>query len=175
MKIAQIDVYQVDLPVAGGVYRLSGGREYRSYDATIIGITAENGQVGWGESTPFGGTYIDDFAAGIRAGIAELAPVLIGRDPPERDCHRGGLGHVSARYRRFRDFIRGDFTCRASNPAPSFALCVGYPRDGHIGSRAIRCANCECWRDRTTNSRSGRAPAYGCARRADYEFHHLER
>jgi cis-L-3-hydroxyproline dehydratase len=36
MKISQIDVYQVDLPYAGGVYLLSGGREYRSFEATIV-------------------------------------------------------------------------------------------------------------------------------------------
>jgi cis-L-3-hydroxyproline dehydratase len=30
MKIARIELYQRDLPYAGGVYLLSGGREYRS-------------------------------------------------------------------------------------------------------------------------------------------------
>ena len=35
MKITQIEVHRVDLAYAGGVYRLSGGREYRSFDATI--------------------------------------------------------------------------------------------------------------------------------------------
>ncbi|MGE0008888.1 MAG: hypothetical protein AB7S92_25325 [Parvibaculaceae bacterium] len=38
MKIEQIDVFQVDLPYSGGVYLLSGGREYRSFDATIVRI-----------------------------------------------------------------------------------------------------------------------------------------
>ena len=36
MKIAAIDVYQVDLPYAGGTYQLSSGREYTSFDATFV-------------------------------------------------------------------------------------------------------------------------------------------
>ncbi|MGO8080453.1 hypothetical protein [Rhizobium leguminosarum] len=57
LKIERIDVFKVDLPYSGGVYRLSGGREYRSFDATFARITTNNGLEGWGESTPFGSTY----------------------------------------------------------------------------------------------------------------------
>lgn len=46
MRIVRIDVFQVDLPNAGGVYRLSGGREYRSFDATIVRLEADNGLTG---------------------------------------------------------------------------------------------------------------------------------
>ncbi|AXI49237.1 mandelate racemase (plasmid) [Sulfitobacter sp. SK012] len=81
MKIEIIEVYQVDLPYSGGVYTLSGGREYRSFDATIVRIETACGIEGWGESTPFGATYIAAHALGVRAGIAEIAPHLIGRDP----------------------------------------------------------------------------------------------
>lgn len=85
LKITRIDVYQVDLPYAGGVYHLSGGREYTSFDATIVRITTNNGLEGWGESTPFGSTYIASHALGVRAGIAEIAPKLIGLDPRRVD------------------------------------------------------------------------------------------
>ena len=85
LKIARIDVYQVDLPYAGGVYHLSGGREYTSFDATIVRITTNDGLEGWGESTPFGSTYIASHALGVRAGIAEIAPKLIGLDPRRVD------------------------------------------------------------------------------------------
>tara|TARA_Y100000385_G_scaffold56649_1_gene54289 strand:+ start:3787 stop:4014 length:228 start_codon:yes stop_codon:yes gene_type:complete len=71
MRIAKIEVYQVDLPYSGGVYLLSGGREYRSFDATIVRVIADDGTEGWGESTPFGSTYIASHALGTRAGIAE--------------------------------------------------------------------------------------------------------
>ncbi|MGB3387829.1 MAG: hypothetical protein WBA88_07575 [Pseudaminobacter sp.] len=36
LKIERIDVFQMDLPYSGDVYRLSGSREYRSFDATIV-------------------------------------------------------------------------------------------------------------------------------------------
>ena len=85
MKIAQIDVFQVDLPYSGGVYLLSGGREYRSFDATIVRISTDTGIEGWGESTPFGSTYIGSHARGVRAGIDEIAPNLLGLDPRRTD------------------------------------------------------------------------------------------
>lgn len=85
MKITQIDVFQVDLPYSGGVYTLSGGREYRSFDATFVRISADDGLEGWGESTPFGSTYIAAHARGVRAGIAEIAPHLLGMDPRHVD------------------------------------------------------------------------------------------
>ncbi|WP_116473912.1 mandelate racemase/muconate lactonizing enzyme family protein [Zobellella maritima] len=85
MKITRIELYQVDLPYAGGVYHLSGGREYRSFDATMVRILTDTGLEGWGESTPFGSTYIASHALGARAGIAEIAPHLLGRDPRQVD------------------------------------------------------------------------------------------
>ena len=85
MKISQIDLYQVDLPYSGGTYQLSGGRTYESFDASIVRITCDDGTQGWGESTPFGSTYIAAHALGMRAGIAELAPALLGRDPRQVD------------------------------------------------------------------------------------------
>lgn len=69
MKIERIELFQVDLPYSGGVYHLSGGRTYESFDASIVKITAD-GTTGWGESTPFGSTCIAAHALGTRAGIA---------------------------------------------------------------------------------------------------------
>ena len=85
LRIARIDVFQVDLPYLGGVYHLSGGRTYTTFDATIVRITTEDGIEGWGESTPFGSTYIASHARGVRAGIAEIVPHLIGLDPRRVD------------------------------------------------------------------------------------------
>jgi len=85
MRIARIELHQLDLPYAGGVYRLSGGREYRSFDASLVRVVTDTGLDGWGESTPFGSTYIAAHALGARAGIAEIAPSLLGRDPRQVD------------------------------------------------------------------------------------------
>ena len=85
MKISQVDVYQVDLPYSGGTYRLSGGREYAIFDATIVRLTSDTGLTGFGESTPFGATYVAAHALGVRAGIAEIAPAILGLDPRRVD------------------------------------------------------------------------------------------
>ncbi|WP_027858151.1 mandelate racemase/muconate lactonizing enzyme family protein [Marinobacterium jannaschii] len=102
MKIKQIDVFQVDLPYSGGTYKLSGGRLFSSFDATFVRITCDNGLEGWGESTPFGATYIAAHALGVRAGIAEIAPNLIGRDPRQVDriydaMDQALVGHLHAK------------------------------------------------------------------------------
>ena len=81
MKIRKIEMFQLDLPYAHGSYELSGGRIYTSFDATIVCITADDGTEGWGESTPFGPNYIAAHGLGTRAGITEIAPHLLGRDP----------------------------------------------------------------------------------------------
>ncbi len=85
MKIEKIELYQVDLPFAGGVYQLSGGRHYTFFDASIVRVVCDNGLQGFGESTPFGSNYIAAHARGVRAGIAEIAPALIGCDPRQVD------------------------------------------------------------------------------------------
>lgn len=102
MRIAQIDIYQVDLPVKGGVYRLSGGREYHAFDASIARVTSDDGSTGWGESTPFGSTYIASHAKGTRAALEILAPSIIGLDPRHHDRIQDRLeetlsGHRDAR------------------------------------------------------------------------------
>ena len=85
MKITRIVVYQVDLPLTKP-YRLSGGRLLcEQLDTTIVSLETDDGLVGWGESCPWGATYLPAFAGGVRAGIAELAPALLGRDPRELD------------------------------------------------------------------------------------------
>lgn len=85
MKIARIELYKADLPYSGGVYLLSGGWRYTSFHVSITRIICDDGTEGWGESTPFGSTYIASHALGTRAGIAEMAPVLLGRDPRQVD------------------------------------------------------------------------------------------
>ncbi len=84
MKITRIDVHQVDLRYPG-TYRLSGGRVYESFDATIVRVTTDTGLTGWGESTPFGPDYIAAHGLGVRAGIEEVAPAVLGLDPLSHD------------------------------------------------------------------------------------------
>ena len=102
MKIKQIDVFQAELTYSSDKYLLSGGRRYRSFDATVARLETDDGWVGWGESTPFGATWVAAHAAGVRAGIAEIAPALIGLDPRRVDrindaMDRTLVGHPHAK------------------------------------------------------------------------------
>lgn len=85
MKITRIRVYQVDLPL-NKPYWLSGGRlKFEKLDSTIVSIETDAGITGWGEGCPWGVTYLPAFGGGIRAGIAELAPALLGQNPLHLD------------------------------------------------------------------------------------------
>jgi len=79
MKIKQISVYQVDLPIQP--ISISGGRTFAGVDSTIVALETDENITGWGEACPLGTTYLPAFALGVRAGIAEIAPHLIGEDP----------------------------------------------------------------------------------------------
>lgn len=81
MKINRISVYQIDLPLEHP-YWLSGGRlKFEGLDATFVKIETDASITGWGEGTPWGNTYLPAHGPGIRAGLAVLAPRLIGMDP----------------------------------------------------------------------------------------------
>ena len=86
MKISRILAYQVDLPLHEGSYRWSGGKSVDVFDSTIVAVETDMGTVGHGEVCPLGPFYLPSYAAGARAGIAELGPHLIGEDP--RDVGR---------------------------------------------------------------------------------------
>ena len=81
MKIKSINAYQVDLPLHEGSYQWSGGKSVSVFDSTVVRIETDEGIVGHGEVCPLGPVYLPAYAAGARAGIAEIAPRLIGEDP----------------------------------------------------------------------------------------------
>ena len=81
MKIAAIRVYQVDLPLLEGSYNWSDGNAVQGFDSTVVAIDTDAGLTGYGECCPLGATYLPAFAAGVRAGLRELAPRLLGADP----------------------------------------------------------------------------------------------
>ncbi len=83
MKITRIQAYQVDLPLVEGGYKWSGGKSVDVFDATIVRVETDAGLVGHGEVCPLGPYYLPAYAAGARAGIAELGKSLIGQDPTE--------------------------------------------------------------------------------------------
>lgn len=81
MKITRIAAFQVDLPLHEGSYKWSGGKSVSVFDSTIIQVETDSGLVGHGEVCPLGPFYLPAYADGVRAGIKELAPHLLGCDP----------------------------------------------------------------------------------------------
>ena len=85
MRISRIAAHRVVLPLEHP-YSLSGGRlHFEALDSTILRLETDEGVVGWGEGCPWGSTYLPGFARGVRAGVEELAPQLLGLDPRRID------------------------------------------------------------------------------------------
>jgi len=77
--ITAIRAYRHWQPFAEGSYGTSGGSA-EGFDAVVVAVDTASGVTGWGEMAPLGSFYSDAFAAGARAGVAELAPQLLGMD-----------------------------------------------------------------------------------------------
>ena len=85
MQVTRITVWAVELPMARP-YSLAGGRShYDRLDSTIVRLDTDEGVVGWGEGCPWGSTYEAAFARGVRAGVEELVPTVLGLDPRRID------------------------------------------------------------------------------------------
>src|SRR6478735_1795855 len=81
MRISRVSAYRVELPLHEGSYKWSGGKSVSVFDSTIVGVETDDGITGYGEVCPLGPFYLPAYANGVRAGIQELAPHLIGHDP----------------------------------------------------------------------------------------------
>jgi L-alanine-DL-glutamate epimerase-like enolase superfamily enzyme len=81
MKITAIRVYQVDLPLKEGRYSWSGGNFMEVFDSTVVAVETDTGITGYAECCPLGSAYLPSYAHGVRAGLAEIGPKLVGRDP----------------------------------------------------------------------------------------------
>ncbi len=83
MKITAIKVYQVDLPLREGRYNWSGGNFMEVFDSTVVAVETDEGITGYAECCPLGSAYLPSYAKGVRAGLAEIGPKLIGHDPTD--------------------------------------------------------------------------------------------
>jgi L-alanine-DL-glutamate epimerase-like enolase superfamily enzyme len=90
MKIRRISAWQVDLPLHEGSYQWSGGKSVEVFDSTVVAVETDDGAVGFGEVCPLGPFYLPAYAAGVREGIRELAPHLMGLNP----LHLAGLNQA---------------------------------------------------------------------------------
>jgi L-alanine-DL-glutamate epimerase-like enolase superfamily enzyme len=83
MKITRIFAHRVELPLHETTYKWSGGKSVTVFDSTIVGVETDSGVIGYGEVCPLGPFYLPAYAEGVRAGLRELGPHLIGEDPRE--------------------------------------------------------------------------------------------
>ena len=81
MKIIRLFAHRVELPLHETTYKWSGGKSVTVFDSTIVGVETDTGHVGYGEVCPLGPFYLPAYAEGVRAGLRELAPHLLGEDP----------------------------------------------------------------------------------------------
>ncbi len=81
MKITGITFWQVDLPLREGRYNWSNGNFVEVFDSTVVAVHTDAGITGYAECCPLGSAYLPAYALGVRSGLAELAPKLIGLDP----------------------------------------------------------------------------------------------
>lgn len=81
MQIRRILAYKIGLPLHEGSYKWSGGKSVTVFDSTIVRVETDAGIVGHGEVCPLGPFYLPAYADGVRAGIRELGPHLLGADP----------------------------------------------------------------------------------------------
>jgi cis-L-3-hydroxyproline dehydratase len=87
MKISRILAYRVELPLHETTYKWSGGKSVTVFDSTIVRVETDTGLAGHGEVCPLGPFYLPAYADGVRAGLRELGPHLIGEYP----CQLGRL------------------------------------------------------------------------------------
>ena len=83
MRITRITAWQVDLPLHEGSYKWSGGKSVAVFDSTVVAVETDTGITGYGEVCPLGPAYLPAYAAGVRAGLKEIAPKLVGEDPTQ--------------------------------------------------------------------------------------------
>ena len=97
MKITSISVYRVELPLKEGRYNWSNENFVTVFDSTVVAIGTDAGITGYGECCPLGPAYLPAYAEGVRAGIRQIAPSLIGCDPT----------HLGVLDRRMDSALRG--------------------------------------------------------------------
>ncbi|MDQ3856849.1 MAG: mandelate racemase [Actinomycetota bacterium] len=78
--IERVDVYAYRLTYVHGTYVMSGGREIDVLESVVVGVTTDEGVVGFGEVCPLGPAYLPAHAEGAKAALRELAPLVLGLD-----------------------------------------------------------------------------------------------
>jgi L-alanine-DL-glutamate epimerase-like enolase superfamily enzyme len=81
VKITTIEVFHVTYGLKDRKYAWSGGHAVTSFLSNVVKVSTDEGVAGFAEVCPLGSAYMDAYAAGVAAGVRELAPALLGHDP----------------------------------------------------------------------------------------------
>ena len=96
MQVTRVRVFRQIQPFRRGTYAM-GHVGSDEFDSTIVMLDTDEGVTGFGEVAVISAVYGDSFASGARAGIGDLAPLLLGADPTQ----------PTALYARLDDAMRG--------------------------------------------------------------------
>jgi cis-L-3-hydroxyproline dehydratase len=83
MKITGIKAWRVELPLREGRYSWSNGNFIEVFDSTVVAVETDAGVTGYAECCPLGSAYLPAYAHGVRAGLEEIGPKVIGLDPTD--------------------------------------------------------------------------------------------
>jgi cis-L-3-hydroxyproline dehydratase len=76
--IKRVDVFGYRLTYGHGDYVMSGGRTITALPSTVLRVTTDDGDEGFGETCPLGPGYLPAHAEGARAMLRTLAPAVLG-------------------------------------------------------------------------------------------------
>ena len=83
MKIKNIKVYKINIPLKEGSYKWAHNNHVEKFDTSIVVIETDNNILGLGEVCTLGSSYLPAYSKGVRSGILEIGQALIGKDPSD--------------------------------------------------------------------------------------------
>lgn len=83
MKLSGATVHTYDLRYRFGDYGLSKGRISRADPALVVKLTADTGEVGWGETSTLGRAHVPSFYESDLEALKVLLETVVGLDPRE--------------------------------------------------------------------------------------------
>jgi len=109
MKITAIKAWQVDLPLKEGRYSWSNGNFVEVFDTTVVAVETDAGVTGYAECCPLGSTYLPAYALGVRSGLQEIGPKMLGMDP----TNLGGINRHMDAVLRGHNYVKApiDIAC----------------------------------------------------------------
>ena len=81
MKIQNIKVFKINIPLKEGSYKWAHNNKVEEFDTSIVVIETDEKILGFGEVCTLGSSYLPAYSKGVRSGILEIGQSLIGKDP----------------------------------------------------------------------------------------------